>query len=318
MDYPFHSAPRGAVRLLVQKKEEEFFHSLGSQRHLAVGAPYIYVPSPRLDRRPGTLIAMPSHSFAGGAHQALGATREYAAYLVTLRTTYPFIAVCLYGDDYLDLETRQQYQAAGLPVIRGSSIRDANSLPRMRALFEFFDCVTSNDIGSHAIYASATGCRVFLSDHTLFPEREATWSRHSFYQKRPNVMRNVLRWINPAWLRGQWPWLYQGPQDPCANVEWANEFLGTENKRSFQEMARLFGWRYPFSGEESQEEFLRQAPLFGWSAPGESAPAKAGRQKNSKDEQQLKQISSSLTWKLARPLFRLERSLRKRLNHPSL
>jgi hypothetical protein len=199
--------------------------------------------------------------------------------------------------------------------------------------------MTSNDVGSHVFYASATGCRVFLSDHSLFGEKEAIWSQHCFYQKRPNMMRNVLRWVNPAWLRVQWPWLYQGPENPSANKSWAHEFLGSENRRSPEEIANLLGWRYPFDLPESHERFLLLAPRLGWEA-GTSAELEGAKRKLAEMEQaadierqQAKQevatlrrsletelekarreiavLKGSLSWKLAgKHLFSIEKRVR--------
>lgn len=321
MDYPFHSASRDAVRLLVRRKEEAFFASLGCTRYLAVGAPFLYAPASGHARIGGTLLAMPSHSFAGGAHQKLESARQYAAYLVGLRQQYTFVAVCLYGDDYRDPATCEAYLAAGLPVLLGAAIEDMGSLSRMRALFDLFDCMTSNDIGSHVFYASATGCRVFLSEHSLFGEKEAIWSKHVFYQKRPNVMRNVLRWMDPVWLRRQWPWLYQGPAAPVANKGWADIFLGTENKRSAEEIANLFGWRYPFDLPESRERFRRFAPRLGWKSAADTELEKAKREVSdlrhavedrTDAKQELIALKCSLAWKLAgKPLLSIEKRMRR-------
>jgi hypothetical protein len=341
MDYPFSSASPTAVRLLVQRKEEAFFQSLGCTRYIAVGTPFIYVPPMGLKRIAGMLLAMPSHSFVGGVgHQHIESVRRYAQYLAGLRAHYPFVAVCLYGDDYKDQATRAVYESANLPILRGAAINDMNSLRRMRALFELFDCMTSNDIGSHAFYASATGCRVFLSDHSLFGEKEAIWSQHCFYQKRPHVMRNVLRWIDPVWLRAQWPWLYQGPGNPSASKSWADEFLGTANRRSPEEIASLLGWRYPFDLPESHERFHRLAPRLGWepvnnggfeSAKRESSDrsdtAEGDRERAAREMSDQKQsleaeverarrelsgMKHSLAWKLAgKHLFSIEKRVRR-------
>lgn len=264
MDYPFHMAPKGAVRLLVHRKEEAFLESLGSVAHLAVGAPFCYVQSASLPRIGGTLLAMPSHSFVGGVsnHQLVLVDR-YATYLEGLRKAFPFVCVCLYADDYADSNVRELYRCRGLPVVRGAGIKDRNSLRRMRRLFETFDCMTSNDFGSHVIYAAAVGCRPFVSEHSLVGEKRAIWEKHPFYANRPNVLRNVLKWNDPEFLRDRWPWLYSGKPPAVANTAWANEMLGMGNTRSPLEIARLLGWRYPFGEEPSREIFLKFAPLLG-------------------------------------------------------
>jgi len=264
MDYPFHMAPKGAVRLLVHRKEEAFLESLGSVANLAVGAPFCYVQSAGLPRIGGTLLAMPSHSFVGGgSNHRLVLVDRYATYLEGLRKAFPFVCVCLYADDYADSNVRELYRCRGLPVVRGAGIKDRSSLRRMRRLFETFDCMTSNDFGSHVIYAAAVGCRPFVSEHSLVGEKRAIWEKHPFYANRPNVLRNVLKWNDPEFLRDRWPWLYNGKPPAVANTAWANEMLGMGNTRSPLEIARLLGWRYPFGEEPSREIFLKFAPLLG-------------------------------------------------------
>ena len=322
LDYVFHAAPRDACRLVVQKKEEIFLASQGVQRAIAVGAPYVYVPPQGRERIAGTLVAMPSHSFGGDSIPRDESIKAYAAHLNTLRQTFRFICVCLYGDDF-ESPTRALYEQAGFAVIRGAAIKDMNSLVRMRAMFETFECMTSNDIGSHVIYASATGCKVFIGGPSLWVDKESIWARHPFYIGRPNVMKNVLRWIDPNNARRRWPWLYGPPEQAEARAAWAHEYLGTENRRTPVEMANLLGWRYPFAGGEDADTFRRLAPAHGWENP-QTASLERKVVKAAAQIDKLKQrlvdletksnaLEKSFCWRLVRPFWRLEHSLRKRL-----
>jgi len=264
MDYPFVMAPKGALRLLVHKKEETFFEALGSVAHLAVGAPFCYVKPSETHRVSGALLAMPSHSFVGGlSNHQLQLTDNYAAYLKSLCGRFAFVCVCLYADDYADENLRSVYRRHGLTVVRGASITDRNSLRRMRRLLEMFDCMTSNAFGSHVVYAGAAGCRAFLTEHQFFDDKRVLWSKHPFYAERPNLLSNVLRVNDHRFLRQMWPWLYESEPPATANTAWANEMLGMANTRCPLEIARLLGWRYPFDGEQSRELFIKFAPLLG-------------------------------------------------------
>lgn len=264
MDYAFYMAPKGALRLLVHEKEEVFFESLGSVTHLAVGAPFCYVLPSQIPRVSGALLAMPSHSFVGGvSNHQLELADRYAAYIKSLRKSFPFVCVCLYSDDYTTEAVREIYLKHSLPVVRGAGIKDHNSLRRMRRLFEIFDYMTSNAFGSHVIYASSAGCRPFLTDHPLYGDKRALWARHPYYASRPNLLSNVLKWTSHEFLREKWPWLYNAGPMAASNTSWANDMLGMRNVRSPLEVARLLGWRYPFSAEPSRESFLKFTPLLG-------------------------------------------------------
>lgn len=241
--------------LVPTKAQEALLRENGFPDTRAVGLPFVYVdPDPTVKRIPGSLLVMPAHVLA---HMEEGRTDEiqYLEYIKSIAHQFSRVVFCInlgcLGSG-LWINNLEKY---GFDYLFGAGMMDQMALFRMRRLFDTFEYMTSNGIGSHFIYAGLCGVKVSLAGpmHTTPADifkNEPEWQDPE--RRKTYLMTHQL--LQQDRLQARFPWLYTDPitSKPC--VEWAKEETGYDNKVSFETLAQLFGWIGPTASQH--ESFI--------------------------------------------------------------
>ncbi len=212
----------------------------------AVGVPFLYAKSSGARRTPGSLLVMPAHHVANAAHSF--DEDEYAARLHDVRDRFDTVVACVSATCAREGSWTRTLESTGIPWIVGADSSDRNALRRMRQLFENFEFVTTNILGSHVAYAAYCECRVSIwgpyAQIKLEDYRNVPW-----YQKNWQRASELIECFSEAHVRRSHPLLFSEPWNAKALRSWAEPYLGHAFRREPSQVARLLGWTLPGQAE---------------------------------------------------------------------
>ena len=227
---------------LVLTDEQQRFLEENGRCAVAVGAPYIYAEEfdqADVYREPNSLLVMPPHG--------LWFTNEtwdeeaYVKQICSLKSDFDQIVACLHSSCLDKNKWSEKFEENNIPWIVGADMRDKYALVRMHRIFSSFEYMTTNAIGSHIAYAAYSGCKVSIFGHYAEWKQEYVKDDPT-YLKYPNVMHNYLEGSSRETVAKNFPFLFVHPKKASKHIEWAKEELGSKNKKSYFELAKLIGW----------------------------------------------------------------------------
>lgn len=224
--------------LVARQTEAAFLSANGIGKVYAVGLPICYAQPSNASRNRGSLLVMPPH--ATSHSRSSSAFCEYFEYIKSIRHHFDRVVCCLSRQCLQVKSVRKLIEEADIPVVCGSAIDDANSLPRTRRLFETFDCVTTNSFGSHLAYAMAFGAKVSVAGPIHQPSAEDV-ANEPFYVENPDLNDPEYRLSRQQIIEKTFAALRVDPWGASEHVEWGRHLIGAENVRSPREIGKLLG-----------------------------------------------------------------------------
>ena len=235
-----YRAPRAERCWVARADEVKYLQAAGYAHVRAIGLPIVYAPDTPASRVAGSLLVMPCHAMRWdkfGADQF----ERYVAQIQSIAGHFERVVACVSPTCLASGFWAPQFQAAGIPVVRGAAANDANALRRMRTLFETFDYVTTNDYGSHVVYGLAFGAKVSIWGERIPITREqalqdATWApfpaaldRYLSEETEREAEKSLHRYRVEPWKAVQ-------------DVAWGRWMIGYDNKVSPDHLRELFHW----------------------------------------------------------------------------
>jgi hypothetical protein len=201
------------------------------------GLPFAYTDESNVLRQRDTLLAMPPHS--AEYEKISKPLNVYFDYLESQRKNFQNIVVCLHYIDYSE-GMCNQIRRRGLVPFRGARPDVSGSLQRMRALFETFEYVTSNTMGSHIAYALFCGCRVSLSG-PMYRYDENDFGGAG--GKNRDILERLMFFLSEEYLKSNFGYLliddvrlgFLGPSK-------GHNLIGANNILSDFGISRALGW----------------------------------------------------------------------------
>ena len=241
-DFGYYFSPRKLPIIVATKFHQEFLIDSGFGNVYAGGLPFAYVEQTNLDRKPGSLLVMPPHSMRFDG--ICGIDSKLLDYIETIKVCFSEICFCLHADDYGDQEITNLLRQRDIDFIVGADASDANSLYRMREIFDYYDYVTTTIMGSHILYAAFCGCKVSLlrNYHHLYPKH--IFLNYSMIRSIAGLEeRHLENFNNVVKLESQFPWLFVNhPLDAIQMTEWASEEIGLSNLMDKDSLMKVLGW----------------------------------------------------------------------------
>ena len=229
-----------ALILVARKDEEHFLHKKGF-RSKAIGLPYCYVPEKKYIRKKNLLI-MPAH---GTRDIPIETTTEYdkfIKYAASQRQYFEDVVVCMHQED-IDNGYNEKWINNGFEVVRGASIDDANALIRMHSMFSQFETILSDSIGSHIVYAAASGAKISMIEPIGWKFNVKDNQFYNEDESRLGPEKDKSFGAN-TWCI-DYDFLFCDPVDAKTHIEWGKEQIGFENKLSPKELKKVLGWEHP-------------------------------------------------------------------------
>jgi len=237
----FKDSCKSQSRLVVSNfHEKEILKNEGFKNIWIGGLPFTYVKNSNFKRKPNSLLAMPPHSAEN--EKIRNEYYDYLDYLESIKNEYENVYVSIY---YLDKskEIIKKIESRGLKFIDGARPDDINSLRRMRAIFDSFEFITSNTMGSHIIYAIYCGCKTSLCgpmykyDETLFLGNDGKINHDKKY------VEDSLYYLSQKYLMEKFQFLYtQTPINGYFSEEYGKKEIGYYNKMNKEQILDALQW----------------------------------------------------------------------------
>jgi len=230
------------ISIIVRNEvEQQALISEGFHNVSVGGLPFVYLPQQHAYRDENVLLAFPPHS-TDGAVSNFNA-RNYFDYLASLKADFEDVYVSIYWCD-LHRPIHKEALARGLKVIQGANPSDANGLVRMRSLLDGFKYVTSNNMGSHMLYALYSGCNFSFSGPMFgLNELDIMDMRSSSISYSEKYIQETIKVYSETYLRENFSRFFmQHPSMGVQDVEFAVDALGEKFILQPQEIKDALGW----------------------------------------------------------------------------
>jgi hypothetical protein len=167
------------LQLVATKDQERQLQESGYSHVRAIGLPFCYVPNQKILRPKNSAIFVFRHGiFEKDTRLEMLASISRAAHEASQLNVAPFMLI--HGSD-VNEKVVINAKELGVTLILGGHPQDINSLKRVRQVFEYFETVVTDYIGSHVLYATICGA------HVSFIDAVETWivPNSTFYRNNP-------------------------------------------------------------------------------------------------------------------------------------
>lgn len=243
--------PEPIGHLLDNKVAEQFLLSEGVSNVKAVGLPIVYVDGVGVQRRLRSVLLMPAHSI-----NTVSIDNRSEILLIDqvnkLRHDGYYVAVCLHQDCRRDGDLIKALDKADVDWFSGAYFRDMNSLPRMRNIFEYFEIVGSDVIGSHFYYSQFFGAKFYFYA-PYFEYKKESFANAPHFQERSSLLDHTLKASGEIQTRQRYPKYFHGPENSICDKAMAEDACGKPDMVDLHTLAKFLGWQYNGNQTEISE-----------------------------------------------------------------
>lgn len=234
------NAPNAQERSVwvARQDQADLLQRSGYAKVQAIGLPIVYAPDSAVERAPGSLLILPTHTLVGDAFADRTPFERYADELAQQTAQFSRVTVCVHPNCRKNGLWVKEFTERGFEVIYGAANNDRNALLRMRWLFGRYETVTTNGWGSHVAYALAFGSKVSIAGtqpqrSTADMLRDTTWAASPDTLKRE--LDETARRREREFLRE----FLVPPAAAVANPELGRWLIGAGHKLTPAEMAAV-------------------------------------------------------------------------------
>ena len=241
-DLGYYFTPRNTPIVVTKEHQKDVLTKHGFSRVIIGALPFAYVKKSSVVRKIGTLLVMPPHSLQYLGYEVISA--KMLGYIDDISSEFSEICICLHADDFSDKVLTSMLDSKKITYILGAHSADANSLLRMRQIFDYFEYVTTTTFGSHIVYAAFCGCKVsLLTDYFLMTPLSAFTNEPQLKLIPGYLERSIDILNNKQNLNDQFPWLFlKHPKLAIQKVDWATKEIGVDNLLDKGQLMEFLGW----------------------------------------------------------------------------
>ena len=244
-DMGHYFTPRNIPIIVATEFHKKALIKFGFSNVTAGGLPFAYIPKSNTNRKLKSLLVMPPHSMElwGGNIETFDSIIKF---IKSIDKDFTEISFCLHVDDSNDKIITNKLLENGINFIVGANPMDANSLYRIRIIFDYFDYVTTTIMGSHVLYSAFCGCKVSILREYIYKYEIKVVENNHYLKKIPNHMEIWKEnYGSTAKLIDDYPWLFVShPKEAIEMTDWANKEIGIDNLLAKEKLMELLGWTF--------------------------------------------------------------------------
>ncbi len=230
--YPFFVANNHIKSFLLRE---------GYENVHAIGLPIIYAKKilKPVNRSPGTLLLIPSHSSAISPPWDFS---EYARFVEEVGKNFSRVTVSLHYNDYNQNTISLFSKIKNVNIVLGAVENRQDSISRMAYLFSTHEYASTNFISSGIVYAAHFGCKVSISGPS-----NIDWQIKDAYNNA-DVNHRIEDYVEGLFkLEKKYDFLNcELPKINSTNHQndWVDELLGTPNIQNSKRLSTILGLGY--------------------------------------------------------------------------
>ena len=251
-----YGARRNARCWVARKDEEAYLRGNGYLNVKAIGLPITYTRETGVQRVRGSLLIMPMHCIP--FDEKANDFEQYVAATAELAPNFDLVAACVSGRCIDNGLWARHFEKCGIPVIRGATFDDSNSLSRMRTLFEMFEHVTTDRYGSHVAYALYLGAKVSIWGPSEALTREY-FLRDGLWRRFPDAIDRLISDENVRESEKLLGRFRVHPSNGIIDRELGAHLVGHDNRLLPEDLQREFRWQLPFRAAKAARSRVRRS-----------------------------------------------------------
>jgi hypothetical protein len=229
-------------KYLVATKEQENFIKEKGKKAKAIGAPYAYIKhidNIKIERKKRTLLVMPPHGLSYTKEK--WDEEKYINKIKALKKDFEYIVACIHPSCIEKNFWVGNFEKEGVPCIIGADVNDKNALIRMHRLFQHFEYMTTNTIGSHVAYAAYSGCKVSIfGDYDQLSKKDV--EDDILYKTYPYLLNDLEDRRSEIKMQNKFPFLFCNPKNATVQIRWASNQLGEQNMLPIYKIPYQLKW----------------------------------------------------------------------------
>lgn len=220
---------------VAREEQADYLRAHGFAQARAIGLPIAYTAPSGVARLPRSLLVLPTHTLAGEQAPNREAFDRYASEIAAVAGEFERVVICVHPNCRKNGFWVQEFASRGFEIVDGAFNGDLQALARVRALFEQFECVTTNGWGSHVAYALAFGARVSI--HGTQPTRtEEDFLKDATWAADRAALKTMLSDDTKAKERAFLQPLHRHPCEGVPDVNLGRWLIGADLKLTPEEM----------------------------------------------------------------------------------
>lgn len=229
------------LKIVANQSQKEFVKSHGFSNVITAGYPYLYIEkNQKIKKFKNSLLVMPPKNSMDTLSR--WNEDEFIDQIISYRKSFDTIIFCIdqvsfNNKIWIDKIIKNNFQ-----FVIGADSRDANSLLRMKIIFQHFDFVHSPVIGSAIAYAANEGCKVSISDNYL-EYNLSGYTNHPLYKINKPYIEYEIYTNSKEYVKNNFGFLFKEPSKALILNDWAKKELGFEFKKDIHALPSLLGWR---------------------------------------------------------------------------
>ncbi|WP_188420486.1 hypothetical protein [Oxalicibacterium solurbis] len=227
--------------LVATKEHANFLKTKGINNARAVGLPFVYIPDQKVHRKKNSLLLMPAHSLPYVNLSGYDDEEAMISMAISLQNEFELVCFCVHGDCVKNGRYIKRLDELQIPWFVGASASDSNSLIRLRRIFEYFDVVGSNVVGSHMVYSQYCGARFFFIE-PYFTYRSDMFREDRLFREESPLKSHLLKYSSLEEVRKNFKNYFVKPHEAICDQAFSASECGADCKIPVNELRYLLGW----------------------------------------------------------------------------
>ena len=227
--------------IVAQPSSKKILRKDGYKNVSSIGYPYIYIKkNKKIKRYKDTLLVLPPASF-GNSQESVIREEDYIKEINNIRKDFKEVVFCIKSDCLEKNLWVNNLKKYNYNWIKGASIYDKNALERMHVIFNSFEYMTTNNIGSHIFYAMYSGMKVSFYGRFFSYSREKL--RKHYYNQSDKTFKNQIKKQSIKKIKQEFDYLfYNHPKSAIKRRDVGKKYLYDKKRISFKNLANKLGW----------------------------------------------------------------------------
>ena len=235
------STQKQVLQLVYRRDQEAFLRESGFKNVKAIGCPLIYLEKPKdVQKIKSSLLVVPNHTLPD-SHERIDEEKfceKICKYLDKFeKVSFLLHKTCI----EMDLWTKT-LEKHGFSYEIGAGHFDETSYFRLCEIFSRYEWILSDYLSSHVPFASYFGAKVCLIDDYHETKIEDIKSLSFCKGAGVAVLQLSLNLRSREYVKKNYQFLFNNCESNYNFKEWADHELGVDNKKSPEEIQKIFGW----------------------------------------------------------------------------